>query len=302
MTEPLDLDPIQARHQAATGGHWYVNRGSYDDPNFVVAEHHGYAHGVGSFDFGEGDEAEADREFILNAHTDIASLLAEIDRLCAELDGRDAEARERWIQNQEKQLGIKYADFRAGRWEMDLAMGREMAAAYVAMAKTLLGDAPNYSETKLEFDVKIAEQPELYTLVVQRHEPGAFTPHEARQRAERERDDALAELDRARAELATLAAIFEGFGRLLATSSRDWGTYAPDAWLYAVICGWDCEETEHNTTCVHGAMEEIAGAHGWDGHAVAKARRYRAAVLRLAAAVSAPTARTGRYLLHSDLD
>jgi hypothetical protein len=75
-----------------------------------------------------------------------------------------------------------------------------------------------------------------------------------------------------------LAAMLEGFARLLATSSRDWGQYAPDAWLYAVICGWDCEETTHDETCTHGAMEEIAERHGWDDDAVAKARRYRAMV------------------------
>ncbi|WP_327679543.1 hypothetical protein [Kitasatospora sp. NBC_00458] len=104
--------------------------------------------------------------------------------LLTELGGRDAAARERWMQNQERQLGIKWADFRAGRWEMDLAGGRDFVAAYVAAARALLGDAPNYSETRLELDVKIAESPEVYTLVVQRHAPGALTPHEARQRAE----------------------------------------------------------------------------------------------------------------------
>jgi hypothetical protein len=132
-----------------------------------------------------------------------AAVQAELDGLLAELDGRDEKARKRWIKKQEKQIGIRFADFRAGRWEMDLAMGRDMAAAYVAMAKTMLGDAPNYSETKLEFDVKVAESPEVYTLVVQRHAPGALTPHEARQRAEAERDAARAENDRLRAELAT---------------------------------------------------------------------------------------------------
>ncbi|MCM1972293.1 hypothetical protein [Streptomyces sp. G1] len=90
--------------------------------------------------------------------------------------------------------------------------------------------------------------------------------------------------------LATLAAIFEGFGRLLATSSRDWGQYAPDAWLYAVILGWDCEQTEHDATCTHGAMEEMQERHGWDDGTVAKARRYRAAVR----ALTAPAAGAGQ--------
>jgi hypothetical protein len=81
---------IRTRHDNATAGHWYFNRGSYDDPNFVVAERHGYAHGVGSMDFGTGDEADADRDFVLNAHTDITALLAEVDRLRATIDHIEA--------------------------------------------------------------------------------------------------------------------------------------------------------------------------------------------------------------------
>ncbi|MFD3516266.1 hypothetical protein [Streptomyces sp. NPDC058657] len=75
-----------------------------------------------------------------------------------------------------------------------------------------------------------------------------------------------------------LAPMFEGFERLLTTSSRDWGEYWVDAWLYAVLVGWDCEDAEHNRTCVHGALEEMAARHGWDDETVAKVRRYRSAV------------------------
>ncbi|MFM9811630.1 hypothetical protein ACKI16_24345 [Streptomyces scabiei] len=82
-------------------------------------------------------------------------------------------------------------------------------------------------------------------------------------------------------ETEALAAMFEGLGLLLATSSRDWGLYAPDAWLYAVVLGWDCEQAEHDETCTHGAMEEMQQRHGWSDEAVAKARRYRAAVRAL---------------------
>lgn len=87
--------------------------------------------------------------------------------------------------------------------------------------------------------------------------------------------------DKAEAQLATFALIFEGFGRLLATSSRDWGAYRVDAWLWAVICGWDCEAAIHDDTCVHGTLQEMAAAYGWSDEAVAKARRYRAAVRAL---------------------
>lgn len=97
------------------------------------------------------------------------------------------------------------------------------------------------------------------------------------------RRELRSDIARLRSQLWTLAAVFEGFGRLLATSSRDWGQYAPDAWLYAVICGWDCEEAVHDETCTHGAMEEMQQRHGWDDKTVAKARRYRAVVHTLTA-------------------
>lgn len=251
------------------------------------------------------------------------ALYAERDELLAERGGRDKKARKRWLKHQEEQLGIRFADFRAGRWEMSLAMARDMGAAYVAMAKTLLGDSPNYSETRLEFDVKIAESPELYTLVVQRHGPGTLTPHEARQQAQGERDLArrtavALEQDCARLEArvrilehdarpgttdhtrqqtlaeqpgpaAELAPMFEGLQLLLATNSRDWGTDRVDAWLWAVLLGWDCKASEHDDTCTHGAMEEMQERHGWDEDAVAKARRYRAAVRRTTAAAEGST-------------
>jgi hypothetical protein len=81
-------------------------------------------------------------------------------------------------------------------------------------------------------------------------------------------------------DLPTLAAALDGIHGLIATSSRDWGTYRVDAWLWAVLCGWDCEEQhEHDELCDDGgAMREMAEQHGWDDDTVAKARRYRAAV------------------------
>lgn len=92
-------------------------------------------------------------------------------------------AAQQWIQEQLDETGIRALDFRNGM-QMELEPARQLLAHQVAAARTLLGDAPNYSETKLEFDVKVAESPELYTIVIQRHAPGALTPHEARQQAE----------------------------------------------------------------------------------------------------------------------
>ncbi|MDX3343424.1 hypothetical protein PV409_36305 [Streptomyces sp. ME02-6979.5a] len=87
-----------------------------------------------------------------------------------------------------------------------------------------------------------------------------------------------------------LAAALDELGTLIATSSRDWGTYRVDAWIWAVLVGWDCEQNVHDETCTHGALEETAAMHGWDAATVAKARRYRAAVRALAAPPAAPAA------------
>jgi hypothetical protein len=109
-------------------------------------------------------------------------------------------AAQQWIQKQIDETGIRAMDFRNGA-EMELEPARELVACWVAAARAMLGDAPNYSETKVSMDVKVAESPELYTLVVQRHAPGALTPHEARQRAEARLAAVLAECDAIDTEL-----------------------------------------------------------------------------------------------------
>jgi len=106
---------------------------------------------------------------------------------------------QQWIQKQLDETGIRAMDFRNGV-QMELEPARELLAAQVAAARAMLGDAPNYSETKLEWDVKVAESPELYTIVVQRHAPGALTPHEARQKAEARVAELEAELRQLRGE------------------------------------------------------------------------------------------------------
>lgn len=103
-------------------------------------------------------------------------------------------AAQQWIQKQLDETGIRSMDFRNGV-HMDLEPARELLAHQVAAARTMLGDAPNYTETKLEWDVKVAESPEMYTIVIQRHAPGALTPHEARQEAEARITAAQAVLD-----------------------------------------------------------------------------------------------------------
>ncbi|MFD8577182.1 hypothetical protein ACFV1H_17855 [Streptomyces virginiae] len=118
---------------------------------------------------------------------ELDELYAEREQLLSELDGRSEAARERWIQKQLDETGLKSMDFRNGA-TMDLEPARDMVAQWVGAARTMLGDAPNYSETPIEMIVKVAEAPERFAFILQR--VGKLTPHEARQQAEAERDKA----------------------------------------------------------------------------------------------------------------
>ncbi|MFC8124679.1 hypothetical protein [Streptomyces sp. NPDC057302] len=130
----------------------------------------------------------------------------EHEQLLAELGSRDDEARERWIQKQLDETGLRAADFRNGM-AMEIEPAREIVAHWVGAARAMLGDAPNYTETPIEMEVKVGESPERFAFVLQRVAPGALTPHQARQRAEAERDAAYRE----RAHLvALIAAMTDG--------------------------------------------------------------------------------------------
>jgi hypothetical protein len=80
-TEPLDLDAIEARANAATDGPWerYAKYG----PDFFANTSGEYLRGVGTFNFGDGEDAAADEEFVKHAVQDVRMLLAEVRRLRA---------------------------------------------------------------------------------------------------------------------------------------------------------------------------------------------------------------------------
>lgn len=86
---PLDLEEIRARAADATPGPWER------DPRTPAVQGHSYAYqrgeyyrGVGSADFGDGDEAAADEAFFVRAREDVDALLAEVERLRGERDER----------------------------------------------------------------------------------------------------------------------------------------------------------------------------------------------------------------------
>jgi hypothetical protein len=79
---------------------------------------------------------------------------------------------------------------------MEIEPAREMVAQWVGAARAMLGDAPNYSETPIEMEVKVAESPERFAFVLQR--VGKLTPHQARQQAEQRAEQAEAAIERVR--------------------------------------------------------------------------------------------------------
>jgi hypothetical protein len=107
-----------------------------------------------------------------------------------------------------QQTTLKGMTVEEGAAVLQLGPPRELVIAWVDAARKMLGDAPNYSETRIDFpaasmEVKAAGEVERYVFTVQR--AGRLTPHEARQRAESERDQATAELVRVRAAVTDLA-------------------------------------------------------------------------------------------------
>ncbi|MUN41485.1 hypothetical protein [Actinomadura litoris] len=127
-----------------------------------------------------------------------------LDRFSAELaetqrerDRLEAEGVEQMAERFLEESKIRAMDFRNGM-SMDLTPARELAAIWVGVARGMLGDAPNYTETlfeiptdddpKVSMEVKLAGELERYAFVLQR--VGSLTPHQARLQAEADRDRA----------------------------------------------------------------------------------------------------------------
>lgn len=77
------LDDIETRASAATAGPW-ERYGQYS-PHFFANTSGEYLRGVGDFNFGVGEQADADEAFVRHAREDVDVLLAEVRRLRAAL-------------------------------------------------------------------------------------------------------------------------------------------------------------------------------------------------------------------------
>lgn len=83
MNQPLDLTAIKARAQAATDGPWRLEAHAGLGQHGVLGPANW---SVGALEFGDGPDADADREFVINAPTDIAALIAKVEHLTAEVE------------------------------------------------------------------------------------------------------------------------------------------------------------------------------------------------------------------------
>jgi hypothetical protein len=65
----------------------------------------------------------------------------------------------------------------------------------------------------------------------------------------------------------------------ITTSAMDYSDYEPNAWVYGIAVGWDCEEDhDHDDLCGGtAAMAELTARFGWGDDAVTLLRQYRRA-------------------------
>jgi hypothetical protein len=117
--QQLDLDAIETRKNAATPGPWerYAEYG----PHFVANITGPYLRGVGDLNFGVGDQAAADEEFVKHAREDVAVMAAEIRRLRTERDelrGKFAEAAAS-VAEQVLRYGQRQREHNADREELE---------------------------------------------------------------------------------------------------------------------------------------------------------------------------------------
>lgn len=93
-------------------------------------------------------------------------------------------------------------------------------------------------------------------------------------------DDAL---DTLYDQLAAAREALNSVHRTMAHDSRDWALNRRDAWLYAILIGWTCEDDHpHDDDCMgDDPLTETAARHRWDEDTVARLHTYRAAIATL---------------------
>lgn len=137
-------------------------------------------------------DAEVHRGEVESLKVELAKLRAAYEEAADERDRLHNEGVDAMAERLLQETNMRSMDFRNGM-SMEIEPARALAANFVGAARAMLGDAPNYSETPVEFEFGLAGQPERFVFIAQR--VGKLTPHQARQQAERERDEIRAECE-----------------------------------------------------------------------------------------------------------
>lgn len=104
------------------------------------------------------------------------------------------DAAEQVTQEMWERVRLRELEFRNGTAHMGLADAQQVAAGFVAAARALLDGSEHYTE--MTFTAKVAESPRSYVFTVRRAD--GLTPHELREKAEKERDEARETVGRVR--------------------------------------------------------------------------------------------------------
>lgn len=207
-TQPLADDPAPARG-TGTAGPQGTAEGveEFDDDELLAAYRYGGIRTVDTVPFRTG------------GLRGVAGLVGswyrtELDNLRGEVARLEAEGVDRMAERFVEEARIRSLEIRNGSVNLDMEPARELVAAWVGAARTMLGDAPNYTETvvaiptdddpTVSMEVKLAGEFERYAFTLQR--VGKLTPHQARMRAEVER---MAERGRADKAVALVAEILD---------------------------------------------------------------------------------------------
>lgn len=106
-----------------------------------------------------------------------------------------------------------------------------------------------------------------------------------KQRLERRTTTLRNRAERAEAAIEQVREALESLHRTVAHDPRDWGQDKRDAWIWGIVCGWECEEQhDHDWICGRdSALREAAARHQWANEDVDRLKTYRRAVATLTA-------------------
>lgn len=102
------------------------------------------------------------------------------------------------------------------------------------------------------------------------------------------------ELEQAWAAIKRVREAIGSLQRTVAHDPRDWGQDKRDAWIWGIVCGWECEEQhDHDAVCGrNSALREVAARHQWANEDVDRLKTYRRALAALDKAAPAATEAT----------